>query len=72
MIEKGISREMHHAIHRYTEANNKCIKNYNKNNESSYIQYLDTNNLYNCAMRQKLPVNEFKWIKDTLSPDEKT
>ena len=22
-------------------------------------------------MRHKLPVNEFKWIKDTLSPDKK-
>ena len=27
------------------------------------IQYLDTNNLYGWAMSQKLPVNDFKWIK---------
>ena len=36
------------------------MKNYN-NNESSYIQYLDANNLYGWAMSKKLPVNGFKW-----------
>ena len=39
------------------------MKNYNKNIESSYIQYLDANNLYGSAMSQKLPVNDFKWGK---------
>ena len=47
------------------------MKNYDKNEESSYIQYLDTNNLYGWAMSQKSPVNEFKWVKDTLSPVKK-
>ena len=39
------------------------MKNYDKNNESSYIEYLDANNLYGWAMSQKLPVKGFKWIK---------
>ena len=39
------------------------MKNYDKNNESSYIEYLDANNLYGWAMSQKLPVNDFKWVK---------
>ena len=51
------------ATHRYVKANNKYIKNYNKNIESSYIQYLDANNLYGWAMSQKLTVNDFKWVK---------
>ena len=39
------------------------MKNYNKNKESLYIQYLDANNLYGLAMSQKLPVDGFKWKK---------
>ena len=50
------------SIHRYANANNKYMKNYNKNEESSYIQYLDANNLYGWEMSKKLPVNGFKWI----------
>ena len=38
------------------------MKNYNNNEESSYIQYLDANNPYGWAMSKKLPVNGFKWI----------
>ena len=39
------------------------MKNYDKNKESSYIEYLDANNLYGCALSQKLPINGFKWVK---------
>ena len=38
------------------------MKNYHNNEDSSYIQYLDANNLYGWAMSKKLPVNGFKWI----------
>ena len=40
------------------------MKNYNNNEESSYIQYLDANNLYGWAMPKKLPVNGFKWLEN--------
>ena len=40
------------------------MKNYDKNNERSYIEYLDANNLYGWAMSQKLPVNGFEWVKN--------
>ena len=63
MVERGIRGGICHAIHRYAKANNKYMKNYHKNKESSYIQYLDTNNLYGWAMSQKLPVDGFKWKK---------
>ena len=65
MVEEGIRGGICHSIHRYAKANNKYMKNYDKNKESSYIQYLDANNLYGWAMSQKLPVNGFKWVKDT-------
>ena len=41
------------------------MKDNDKNKESSYIQYWDLNNLYGWAILQKLPVNNFEWIKDT-------
>ena len=40
------------------------MKNYDKNNKSSYMEYLDANDFYGCAMSQKLPVNGFKWGKN--------
>ena len=65
MVEEGIRGGICHSIHRYAKTNNKYMKNYNENEESSYIQYLDANNLYGWAMSQKLPVNGFKWLEDT-------
>ena len=62
MVEKGIRGGICHSIHRYAKANNKYMQNYNNNEESSYIQYLDANNLYGWAMSKKLPVNGFKWL----------
>ena len=63
MVEKGTRGGICQAIHRYAKANNKYMKNYDKNNESSYIKNLDANNLYGWAMSQKLPVNSFKWVE---------
>ena len=65
MVEEGIRGGICHSIHRYAKANNKYMKNYNNNEESSYIQYLDANNLYGWAMSKKLPVNGFKWINNS-------
>ena len=42
------------------------MKDYYKNKESSYLQYLDLNNLNSWAMSPKLPVNQLEWIKDTF------
>ena len=70
MVEEGIREGICHSIHRYTKANNKYKKDYNKNIESSYIQYSDANNLYGWAMSQKLSVNNFKWINDVTEINE--
>ena len=70
MVEKGIRGGICHSIQRHAKANNKYMENYNKNEESSYIQYLDANTLYGWAMSQKLPVNNFKWVEDTSKINE--
>ena len=46
------------------------MENYDENKESSYIQYLDANNLYGWAMPQKLPVNGFKWVENNEINEE--
>ena len=71
MIEDGIRGGITHAIHRYAEANNKYMNNYDKNKESSYLMYLDTNNLYGWAMSQKLSVDGFKWKPNLSLTDKK-
>ena len=63
MIDKDIRGGIFQATHGYAKANNNYMKNYDKNIESSYIEYLDANNLYGWAMSLKLPVNDFKWVK---------
>ena len=62
MVEKRIRGGICHSIQRYAKSNNKYMQNYSNNEESSYIQYLDANNLYGWAMSKKLPTNGFKWI----------
>ena len=39
------------------------MKKYDINIISSYLMYLDANNLYGWGMSRKLPVNGFKWVK---------
>ena len=65
MFEKGIHGGMCQVSHHYANAN-KYLKNYDKKNEYSYIEYLDANNLYGWVMSKKLPVRGFKWL-DNLS-----
>ena len=68
MAEKGIRGGTCQAMHRHAKANNKYMKNYNRDIVSSYLMYLDTNNLYGWAMFQKLLINGFKWVgKSKLS-----
>ena len=63
--EKGIIGGTCHAIHRYSKANNKYMRNYNKNKESLYLKYCDVNTISRRKMSQKLPVNTFKLVEKT-------
>ena len=59
-----------HVIHSYVVANDKCMNNYDENKESSFLQYLDANNLYGCPVTEKLPVGGFKWVENIFKIDE--
>ena len=62
--EEGIRGGICQAIYRYAKANNKYMKNYDRNIESSFLEYLDAHNLYGWPMCKKLPVSDFKWVDD--------
>ena len=64
MFEQGIRGGITHISKRYAEANNKYMKNYDNKKESTFIQYLDANNLYGWAMSQNLPTHGFKWMQN--------
>ena len=51
MIEVGIRGGMYLSVHRYAKVTNKYMKNYDKSIGSSYLMYLDANNLYGWAVK---------------------
>ena len=59
IVEKGIRGGICPAINRYAKANNKYLKDYNKDEEESFLEYLDASNLYGWAMSEPLPVDGF-------------
>ena len=70
MIESGMSGGVCHVMRSYVEVNNKYMNNYDENKESSFLSYLDANNLYGCPMIKKRPVGSFKWVKNVSRIDE--
>ena len=75
-IEKGLRRGISNIAKRYSKANNKYMNNYGPKKQSTFISYLDMNNLYGWAMIEYLPYEGFKWLKnvdefDVMSISEK-
>ena len=69
MFEWGIRGGITQAVCKYASANNKYMGNkFNPNKDTTYLQYLDSNNLYGWAMSQPLPTGGFKWID--VNPNE--
>ena len=64
LFEQGIRGGICTAIHYYAEADNKYMKNYDSTKKSTYLMYVDANNLSRYAMSQKLPIKNFKFETD--------
>jgi len=66
IIKKGIRGGISMISNRYGKANNKYMgEKLDSEKPSSYITYLDANNLYGWAMSQKLTRRGFKWMTKT-------
>ena len=63
MFEWGIRGGITQAVRKYAAANNPYMGDkFNPNEDTTYLQYLDANNLYGWAMSQPLPTGGFKWV----------
>ena len=60
-IEKGLRGGI---SKRYAKANKKYMSNYDSEKPSTFITYLDKNNLYGWSMSEYLPYGEFNWLKN--------
>ena len=66
MIQKGIRGGISMISNRYGVANNVYMNEmYDPSKESTYIQYLDANNLYGWAMSKPLPTHGFEWMSES-------
>ena len=63
-IEKGLRGGISYIAKRYAKANNKYISDYDSEKPSTFITYLDKNNLCGWTMSEYLPYEEFKWLKN--------
>ena len=62
MVEENIRGGVSTINHRLFTANNQYLSNYNPNIPTSYIMYVDANNLYGKGMSEKLPTGNFRWL----------
>ena len=66
MSQKGIRGGISMISNRYGVANNVYMNEmYDPSKESTYIQYLDANNLYGWAMSKPLPTHGFEWMSES-------
>ncbi|CAB4024062.1 Gastrula zinc finger, partial [Paramuricea clavata] len=63
-IEEGLRGGISMISNRFSKANNPYVPDYDPHQDSSYVTYLDANNLYGWAMSQPLPTGEFDWLNE--------
>jgi len=65
MIENNMRGGIATISHRHAEANNPLVEGYDPTKPTSYITYLDANNLNGDAMNNPLPVGKFQFLSQT-------
>ena len=70
MLESGLRGGMCQVSHKHVKANNKYLENYSNDIVSSYIAYLDANNIYGGAMSKPLPFKGFEWSDDIQTSED--
>ena len=63
-FERQIRGGVSSVFHRFSQANNKFMKDFDPSQKSKFIVYLDANSLYPTAMMQPLPVGGFEWLSE--------
>ena len=63
-IEKGLRGRISYIAKRYAKANNKYMNDYDPKKSSTFMSYLDMDNLYGWAMSEYLSYERFKWLKN--------
>ena len=61
-IERGLRGGISMISQRYAKANNPYVDDYNPNQPSNYLIYLDANNLCGWSMSQALTTQGFRWL----------
>ena len=64
MVENAMRGGIATISNRYASANNPLLDGYDDQQPTSYITYLDANNLYGAAMTEPLPVGKFRFLAD--------
>ena len=77
IIEKGFRGGISYIAKKYAKGNNNYMNDYDPKKPSTFITYLDMNNLYGWAMSEYLPYVGFKRLKnvdqfDVISINEKS
>ena len=62
--EKGSRGGIYYIAKRYAKANDKYMNDYDLEKPSTFITYLDKNNLYGWSMSEYFPYGEFNWLEN--------
>src|SRR5436190_19020355 len=63
-FEKGVRGGIVQCVKRFSEPNNKYFDTFDPDKPSTYLYYIDANNLYGWAMSKPLPYGDLEWVKE--------